>query len=212
MPVKRRAKKARRLEPAATRERLVEAARALLEEGGYGATSVLAVADRAGVSAGALYRHFPSKAELFVEVLRDNAQRDLAAVDEAAAAGSCVERLEAAIATHARRALRSRRLAWALLHEPVDPLVDAERLVYRRKYCRHMAGLLRQAIAAGEIPDQNAELSAAALVGACAESLVGPLSPVSGGAAAEEEIVATLVRFCRRSIGAADRAALRRVR
>jgi AcrR family transcriptional regulator len=209
--VKRRAKPARRNEPAATRARLVEAARALLEEGGYAATSVLAVADRAGVSAGALYRHFPSKAELFVEVLRDNAQRDLAAVDEAAAAGSCVERLEAAIATHARRALRSRRLAWALLHEPVDPLVDAERLVYRRKYCRHMAGLLRQAIAAGEIPDQNAELSAAALVGACAESLVGPLSPVSGGAAAEDEIVATLVRFCRRSIGAADRAALRSV-
>jgi AcrR family transcriptional regulator len=211
MPVKRRAKQVRRPEPGATRERLVEAARALLEEGGYAATSVLAVADRAGVSAGALYRHFPSKAELFVEVLRNNAQRDLAAVDEAAAEGGCVERLEAAIATHAKRALRSRRLAWALLHEPVDPLVDAERLVYRRKYCRHMAGLLRQAIAAGEIPEQNVEFSAAALVGAIAESLVGPLSPVSGGSAAEDEIVATLVRFCRRSVGAPDQPALRRV-
>jgi AcrR family transcriptional regulator len=198
--------------PAATRERLVEAARALLEEGGYAATSVLAVADRAGVSAGALYRHFASKAELFIEVFRANAKHDLAAVDEAAAAGTCVERLEAAIATHARRALRSRRLAWALLHEPVDALVDAERLVYRRKYCRHMAGLLRQAIAAGEIPDQDAELTAAALVGACAESLVGPLSPVSGGSVSEDEIVATLVRLCRRAAGAPDRAALRRVR
>lgn len=211
MPLKRRAKPARRPEPGATRERLVEAARALLEEGGYAATSVLAVADRAGVSAGALYRHFPSKAELFVEVLRNNAKRDLAAVDEAAAEGGCVERLEAAIATHAKRALRSRRLAWALLHEPVDPLVDAERLAYRRKYCRHMAGLLRQAIAAGELPEQNVELSAAALVGAIAESLVGPLSPVSGGSAAEDEIVATLVRFCRRSVGAPDQPALRRV-
>jgi AcrR family transcriptional regulator len=210
--VKRRAKRARGPQaPAATRERLVDAARALLEEGGYAATSVLAVADRAGVSAGALYRHFSSKAELFVEVFRANAKRDLAAVDEAAAAGGCIERLEAAIATHAKRALRSRRLAWALLHEPVDPLVDAERLAYRRKYCRHMAGLLRQAIAAGEIPDQNVELSAAALVGAIAESLVGPLSPVSGGSAAEDEIVATLVRFCRRSVGAPDRAGLRRV-
>ena len=76
MPVKARAKKARRIEPGATRERLVDAARALLEEGGYAATSVLAVADRAGVSAGALYRHFPSKAELFVEVLRANAKID----------------------------------------------------------------------------------------------------------------------------------------
>jgi hypothetical protein len=89
--------------------------------------------------------------------------------------------------------------------------VDAERLVYRRTYCRHMAGLLRQAIAAGEIPEQDVELSAAALVGAIAESLVGPLSPVAGQITAQEDIVATLVRFCRRSVGASDAAALRSV-
>src|SRR5215470_20276520 len=116
-------------------------------------------------------------------------------MNEAAAAGGCVERLEAAVATFARRALRHRRLAWALVYEPVDPLVDAERLVYRRTYCRHMAGLLRQGIAAGEIPEQNVEFSAAALVGAIAEALVGPLSPVAGQIAPEEEIIATLVRF-----------------
>jgi AcrR family transcriptional regulator len=195
-----------------TRERLVDAARHLLEEGGYAAASVQAIADRVGVSAGALYRHFPSKAELFVEVFRDAAKRDLSAIDTAAAAGGCIERLEAAVAAHAKRALRRRRLAWALLYEPVDPLVDAERLVYRRTYCRHMAGLLRQAIAVGEIPEQNVELSAAALVGAIAEALVGPLSPVAGQiAAAEEDIIATLVRFCRRSVGAADGGALHSV-
>jgi AcrR family transcriptional regulator len=194
-----------------TRERLIAAARHLLEQGGYAAASVQAVADHAGVSAGALYRHFASKAELVVEVFRDAAKRDLAAVDEAAATGGCIERLEAAVAAHARRALRRRRLAWALLYEPVDPLVDAERLVYRRTYCRHMAGLLRQGIAAGEIPEQNVELSAAAVVGAIAESLVGPLSPVAGQIIAQEDIVATLVRFCRRSVGAADVAALRSV-
>jgi AcrR family transcriptional regulator len=194
-----------------TREDLVKAARELVEEGGYAAASVQAIADRSGVSAGALYRHFPSKAELFVEVFRDAAKRDLAAVDDAAAAGGCIERLEAAVAAHARRALHRRRLAWALLYEPVDPLVDAERLVYRRTYCRHMAGLLRQAVAAGEIPEQNVELSAAALVGAIAESLVGPLSPVAGQIAAEDDLIATLVRFCRRSVGAKDVGALRSV-
>jgi AcrR family transcriptional regulator len=192
-----------------TRARLVEAALELLEAGGYGAASVQAIADRAGVSAGALYRHFPSKADLFVEVFRDAARRDLAAIDDAAATGTCVERLEAAVAAHARRALRRRRLAWALLHEPVHPLVDAERLVYRRTYCRHMAGLLRQAVAAGEIPEQNVELRAAAVVGAIAESLVGPHSPIAGEIGAGEGIVATLVRFCRRSVGAPDAAALR---
>jgi AcrR family transcriptional regulator len=187
-----------------TRELLLHAAGELLEEGGYAAASVQAIADRAGVSAGALYRHFASKAELFVHVFRDAAKRDLAAVDEAAAAGGCLERLEAAVATHARRALARRRLAWALLHEPVDSLVDAERLAHRRKYCRQMAGLLRQAIAAGELPEQDTELCAAALVGAIAEALVGPLSPLAGQKADEEETIAGLVRFCRRSVGAGD--------
>jgi AcrR family transcriptional regulator len=198
--------------PAApTRERLIHAARKLLEDGGYAAASVQAIAERAGLAAGALYRHYPSKAELFVEVFRDAAKRDLAAMGDAAASGRCVERLEAVVATFARRALRHRRLAWALVYEPVDPLVDAERLVYRREYCRHMAALLRAGIAAGEIPDQNAELSAAAVVGAIAESLLGPLSPVAGQIASDEELIATLVRFCRRSVGAADGAALHSV-
>jgi AcrR family transcriptional regulator len=209
----RRTRSRTRRSPAGTtRERLVDAARHLVEVGGYSAASVQAIADRVGVSPGALYRHFPSKAELFVEVFRDAAKRDLAAIDDAAAAGGCIERLEAAVAAHARRALRRRRFAWALLYEPVDPLVDEERLVYRRTYCRHMAGLLRQAIAAGEIPEQNVEFSAAALVGAIAESLVGPLSPVAGQIVAEEEIIATLVRFCRRSVGARDGANLRSAR
>jgi AcrR family transcriptional regulator len=210
--VKARRKNARKALEGGTRERLVEAAFQILEEAGYAGATVQAIADRAGVSAGALYRHFPSKAEMFVEVFRDAAKRDVAAVDDAAATGTCIERLEAAVATHARRALARRRLAWALLHEPVDPIVDQERLLYRRRYCRHMAGLLEQAIEAGEIPEQNVELSAAAVVGAIAESLVGPLSPLSGRTASQDEIVATLVRFCRRSVGAPDTPALRVVR
>ena len=44
------------------------------------------------------------------------------------------ERIAAAVETFARRALRGRRLAWALIAEPVDPAVEAERLVFRRAY------------------------------------------------------------------------------
>ena len=194
-----------------TREQLVRAASELLEEGGYAAASVQAIADHVGVSAGAVYRPLAPEAELFLEAFRHGARDGPGAIDEAAASGTGIERLEAAVAAHARRALGRRRLAWALLYEPVDPLVDAERLVYRRTYCRHMAGLLRQAIAAGEIPDQDVELSAAALVGAIAESLVGPLSPVAGQMAAADEVVAKLVRFCRRSVGATDGVTFRSV-
>jgi AcrR family transcriptional regulator len=196
--------------PRTTRERLLFEARNILEEGGYAAASVHAIAERCGVAAGTLYRHFPSKAELFVELVRESAKRDIAAMKTAAASGGSTERLEAIIATFARRALRKRRLAWALAYEPVDPAVDAERLVYRREYCRRMAKLLRQGIAAGEIPPQNVELSAAAIVGAISESMVGPLSPIRV-INSDEDLIATLVRFCRRSLGIPDAPALHTV-
>ena len=185
-----------------TRERLVQSAAARIEEGGYAAASVAAVAERAGVATGALYRHFPSKAELFVEVFRSAAEQELEAM-RAAAAGRAAfaERFEAVITTYATSALRRRRLAWALVHEPVDPLVDAERLAYRRLYREGMTDLLRQGIAAGAIPDQDAEFTAAAVVGAIAEVLVGPLSPLAGASDAEAEIVARVVAFCRRAVG-----------
>jgi AcrR family transcriptional regulator len=196
-----------------TRERLVRAAREVLERGGYATASVMAIAERAGVSAGALYRHYPSKAELFVEVFRAAADGELSALGSAATAKqTCAERLEAVVAAYARRALHNRRLAWALVYEPVDPLVDAERLVYRRNYCRGMAALLREGIAAGEFPDENPDLTAAAIVGAIAETLVGPLSPIGGETSSEEDIVAGLVRFCRRAIGVRTERPLRSVR
>jgi AcrR family transcriptional regulator len=196
-----------------TRDRLIRAAREVLERGGYGTASVIAIAERAGVSAGALYRHFPSKAELFVEVLRSAGEGELAEMNAAATrAETFVGRLEAVVATYARRALRNRRLAWALVHEPMEPLVEAERLVYRRNYCRAMAALLRQGIAAGEFPNQNAELTAAALVGAISETLVGPLAPLGAESASEAEIVASLLRFCRRSLGVRDVPTLHKIR
>lgn len=187
-----------------TRRRLLDAAFELLDAGGFAAASVQAIANRAGVSAGALYRHFPSKAHLFVEILSEASRRDLAAVDAAAAGGSVTQRLEAAVAAHARRALRHPRVAWALLHEPVDVLVEEARLAHRRRYCENMAGLIRQGVASGELPEQDVDFTAAALVGAIAEALVGPLSPVGEHPGSEEEVVATVVRFCRRGLGLPD--------
>lgn len=189
-----------------TRERLLTAARELTEEGGYGTASVLAIADRAGVAAGTLYRHFPSKAELFAELFRTVCEGEVRAMQVVgageAAGGSAVDRLERVLGTFAERALRNPRLAWALIAEPVDPLVDAERLAYRAHYARLLAAGLRDAIAAGEVPEQDVELTAAALVGGVGEALVGPLSPVAGSRPARDEIVAAIRVFTRRAVGA----------
>ena len=191
-----------------TRQRLLDAAVALIEEGGYGAASVIAIVERAGVAAGTLYRHFASKEELFVEVFRAVCDRELqamrAAADSVASCASEVDRLETVLAIFAQRALRRPRLAWALIAEPVDPLVDAERIAYRARYAELIAEGLRRAIEARELPAQNVQLTAAALVGGCGEALVGPLSPVSDLRVSPpaSEIVTSLRTFVRRAVGA----------
>lgn len=189
-----------------TRERLLTAARELIEEGGYGAASVIAIAERAGVAAGTLYRHFVSKEELFVEVFRAVCEREEHAMGVAAAempaSAAAVERLQTVLATFARRALRKPRLAWALIAEPVDPRVDAERIAYRARYAELIAAGLAAGIDAGELPAQNVQLTAAALVGGCGEVLVGPLSPVAADDPDPDEIVAALSAFVGRAVGA----------
>jgi len=186
---------------AAARESIVRAAHALIARGGYREAQVAAVAARAGVATGTVYRHFPSKADLFAEVFRRASQREVDATRAAAqaAGGPASRRLVAAVETFARRALRGRRLAWALLAEPVDPAVEVERLAFRRAYAAGFEDVLREGVAAGELVPQNVELSAAALVGALGEALVGPLSPIANTIDADA-LVADLVSFCLRSV------------
>lgn len=63
---------------AETRTRLLRAAADAFAEHGYDGTRVADIARAAGVSNGALYAHFGSKAELLVEALRKHGRRELA--------------------------------------------------------------------------------------------------------------------------------------
>ena len=187
---------------AAARERIVTAARELVAHGGYAEAQVAAVAQRAGVATGTVYRHFPSKAELFAEVFRNASQHEVDAVVDAAGQNggtSAAGRVATAVETFARRALRGRRLAWALIAEPVDPAVEAERLVFRRAYRDAFAQVIADGVAAGEFPQQDPATTAAALVGAIGEALVGPVSPTAGRHD-PEALVASLRDFCIRSV------------
>jgi AcrR family transcriptional regulator len=185
------------------RERIVRVARDLIAQGGYAEARVAAVAERAGVATGTVYRYFPSKAELFAEVFRRASQREVDAMAEATRADGrpAAERAATAAEMWARRALRARRLAYSLLAEPVDPLVEAERLAFRRAYRDVIAALIADGVAAGELPRQDPEITAAALVGALGEALVGPLSP-AGGEADPDVLVAQVVSFWLRALGA----------
>jgi AcrR family transcriptional regulator len=181
----------------ATRERIVRAALELVARGGYREAQVAAVARRAGVATGTVYRHFPSKADLLTEVFRVASQREVDAVAQAGGE-TAQQRLAAAVETFARRALQGRRLAWALLAEPVDPAVEAERLQFRRAYADVFAAILAQGVAARELPPQDVAFTSAALVGAIGEALVGPLSPTHAATDADA-LVDRLITFCLRS-------------
>jgi len=185
----------------ASREAILKAAIALLTEHGYAGSSVAAVARRAGVATGTVYRHFPSKADLVTEVFRTAAGREANAVAAAVRQpGEVLDRITAVIETFAGRAFKAPRLAYALLAEPVDPAVDEERLVFRRAYRDLVAATVADGIRAGVLPPQNPDVTAAALVGAIAEALVGPLA---AGTPAPDTIP-SLITFALRAVGGSD--------
>ena len=184
---------------AAARERIVDAALAQLAEGGYASASVVSVARRAGVATGTVYRHFPSTGDLFAEVFRRASQREVdvlrAMTDRAE---PVTHRLAAWVEAFVRRALAEPVRAYALIAEPVDPAVDAERLTFRRAYADLFERALHDGVQAGQIPPLDADLTAAAIVGALAEALVGPLQRREAGA---DELVTGLQTFVLRSVG-----------
>src|SRR3954470_6773058 len=200
MPYRPTAKtEARRAE---TRERIARAAIDQLADGGYASAGVQAVAARAGVATGTVYRHFPSKSVLFREVFRRASAPELEVVASTAEDDGrpARERIAAAAEAFARRALASPTRAYALLAEPVDPAVEAERLAFRRGYRDVFARTIEDGVAADELPPQAAQPVAAALVGALGEALVGPLSP--GRHESHESLIATLVQFSLNAIPA----------
>lgn len=162
----------------AIRQRLLESAEALVAQEGFRGASIARVAEMAETATGTVYRHFASKGDLFSEVFRRATEREVNKVDEALQEnGSASERLERALRVFALRALRRPMMAWALIAEPVDPQVDQERLLYRHTYAQLFGQTIADGISKGELPDQDSRLASAAMVGAIAEALIGPLSP-----------------------------------
>ena len=78
----------------ATRQALLAAARELFTEKGFAATGREEIAERAGVTRGALYHHFASKQEAFEAVARElEAELEARIVAEARKGGSPFEQL-----------------------------------------------------------------------------------------------------------------------
>jgi AcrR family transcriptional regulator len=114
------------------RTAIVVAARRVLAEGGFDGASIARIAREAGMSAGAVYLYFTNREDLLGEVYRYAASHEIAAMMSAALGGSPAHRFRVATATFVERALRGRRLAYALIAEPADRVVIKERNSARR--------------------------------------------------------------------------------
>jgi AcrR family transcriptional regulator len=105
-----------------TRSRLLEAARSLIREKGYEHTTLEAIADRAGMTTGAIYGNFKNRDELFISL----GQTYWAPIKPHVQPGSTFPEIMRALADATLAAIPDRRtaavgrltgLAYALTHE-----------------------------------------------------------------------------------------------
>lgn len=194
------------------REALVDAALVEFSEHGYEATTVAAIAARAGVTTGALYAHFASKLELLVAAIGLGHPSEYAAV-LSRAYSTPVDRLVAALedqlpTSTARRLL----LLDAIVLARRDPEVaDMLRLGFDA-YLGAMAGAIQEGVDAGVLDPvlpsgELARLGAAVSLGNLVLEVLGEQPPERRALAELTEVV---MRWGAASVD--DGAALGRVR
>ncbi len=189
---------------AARYDAIMEAARALADEGGLRAVQVAPVAERAGVAAGTVYRYFPSKEDLVAAMVSDTVARGVAAIRVAAAgAPGELSALAAALMAFGAGALRARRLTFAVLAEAPDG-GEVGSFTFRTKISSEFEDLIRAAIAGGHLPEQPPAVMASAILGAMVEGVVGPLAPAPAGPDGERAAVQRAALFSLRALGVAD--------
>jgi AcrR family transcriptional regulator len=190
----------------AERERaILAAATSIAAESGMGAVQIAAIAARAQIAAGTVYRYFPSKTDLIAKMIAALAAHELAAMRAAAdAAPGPLSALAACLATFAARALYTRRLIWAVSGEPVEAQVDVLRLDFLQALAGELETRIRTALDGGLLPAQDIRIAAPAMIGALLEGLIGPLAPHEEAAAAQREAVQSATLLALRALGVVD--------
>lgn len=184
----------------ARREEILASAARLFAEGGYHATTIEDVAEDAGVAKGTVYWYFRSKKALFLAVLRTVSEvyrSELARAAEGIA--SPVGRLEAALrATFTLTATRPE------VHDLYfQRVVDAdegfagERERIHERLREDLAGLLEEAVRAGEVRDDDRETLVRMVMGA-AEAAAGVAAARGSDEAARETAVRFIIEGLRR--------------
>jgi len=187
---------------AAQIDSLLKTAVAIVAADGFQGLTISRLAQQAGIATGTVYKYFDSKAHLCSAVFRRATEKEVEQVRAASfppLPALCSQRLISAVTLFAERAIAGGRLAYALIAEPMDPMVERERLIYRKAYADIFERLIDEGIDGGEFPAQCANISAAALVGILSEALVAPLG--RGMSEGDHNLLIDPIRqFCLRAV------------
>jgi AcrR family transcriptional regulator len=191
----------------ARRTAILEAAEAAAAEGGLEAVQIAAVAERAGIAAGTVYRYFPSKAELVRELIGHVSGREIEAIRYAAAnAPGPLSAITAAITAFGQRIAQRRRLTWMLAVQPNDFDHEGADLIFRRALAAELDRLIGQAASAGLLPPTpDPGFAASAVIGIMVQGLLtADGAEISPDSARQHAAVQSLTLMALRALGVAD--------
>jgi AcrR family transcriptional regulator len=143
---------------AATRARIIDAAKVLFGRDGFDATTMAAIGDRAGMTAGSLYHHFASKEDLYAAVAREIDEELLDAFNAAVAAHQHLgDRLRALVATCRRlqEVDPDRASFFVAVGQEVRRHRELARSMspHHRRYAAFFSDLAETAAAQGDLPE-----------------------------------------------------------
>jgi AcrR family transcriptional regulator len=163
-----------------TRAALLAAARALLEEQGFEALTMTAVAERAGVTRRAVYLHFPSRGKLVGELFdfvaaSEGLTESLQDVWDAPDAGSALDRWAAHLARYHPQVLGLDRAMQQTWRQDPDAAAHRKRVVAEKLWnCRRLVRWLDQEgrLAGGWTPQSATDMLFALISSDMIEALI----------------------------------------
>ena len=160
------------------REAILQSARELIAQGGMKDAQIQAIAERAGVSSGLVYRYFDNKSQVLIEVLSEAIQHEVKILNHIAESElSSKQKLDKAVTTFVKRAMNSPQLAYSLMFEPVDAELEHERFRSKQLIKQSIKEILAAGKINGEFGFEDLNTAALCVVGAMTFVVIEPLNP-----------------------------------
>lgn len=160
------------------REAILQSARELIAQGGIKDAQIQAIAERAGVSSGLVYRYFDNKSQVLIEVLSEAIQHEVKILNHIAESElSSKQKLDKAVTTFVKRAMNSPQLAYSLMFEPVDAELEHERFRSKQLIKQSIKEILAAGKINGEFGFEDLNTAALCVVGAMTFVVIELLNP-----------------------------------